>query len=191
MPRQAVVPEPGATVNDDQSACRKSRSSPSCVQRTRSKLPSATGRCSADAARSAAGLSRSTPTYSLARSASNGRYGLTPQPTSSTRNPPGSRSAAAAASASSHATSGASAAYVGALRRTLRRPSPGHSAAARIVRPSGGSADQPDAEPGQRVERDSGDEPDAVPDASRDDEPEQPCDAREHERRRRAHGRAP
>ena len=67
-----------------------------------------------------------------------------------------------------------------------RRARPGHSTlAARIGRPCRRRADHPDRKPGERVERDSRDEPEPVPHACCDEEPEQ-ADDRLHGRRTRS-----
>src|SRR5215218_2580500 len=120
------------------------------MQSTRSNEPASTGSSSTAPSRSACGFSTtSTPTYSRA-DAKNGRYGLTPQPTSSTRRPPARRP-----SSSSQRASGARIDQPGDARDGRRRASPGHSFS-RTVRRRDREAEP---QPGDGFERDPGEEP--------------------------------
>src|SRR5215208_710223 len=131
------------------------------MQSTRSNEPASTGSSSTAPSRSACGFSTtSTPTYSRAV-AKNGRYGFTPQPTSSTRSPPARRP-----SSSSQRASGARTAQLGSPRDGSRCSRPGGS---RIEREPSRGGREAQAEPRQRLERYLGDEAAPVPRPERDE----------------------
>src|SRR5215208_3209950 len=144
------------------------------MQSTRSNEPASTGSSSTGPRRSACGFSTtSTPTYSRAV-AKNGRYGLTPQPTSRTRSPAASRP-----SASSQRARGARTAQDG--RPRLGFPPPRSLSRIDAARDDG----EPEGEPRQRLEWDAGDDPHAVPRADGDEDPPSGDERRSP---RRAHG---
>jgi hypothetical protein len=99
--------------------------------------------------------------YSTTAAAKNGAYGFAPQPTSSNRGR-GDRVDARAASDRSHAASGARTAYVGDVNVGRRRAAP-----------ESATRGQPEAEPRERVDRQSGDDPFGDPQAGDEENPEQ------------------
>src|SRR4051812_28515552 len=148
------------------------------MQSTTSNDASSSGSSSAAPTTSACSVgTTSTPTYSRAV-AKNGRYGFTPQPTSSTRRPAASRP-----SASSQRESGSSIDQLRSPRLGRRRSPPGHSSRSATRAPAR-CRDQPEREPRQRSERRARDEPLPDPRRHRDEQPEQPDRRREGELRR-------